>query len=58
MTCSSKGSITSEIFKATFEKLDNIGVYKREENRKPFCLFDAHDSRLQVPFLGYINNPA
>ena len=33
-------------------------MYKRTENRKPFCLFDAHDSRLQVNFLAYINNPA
>ena len=51
VTCSSKVSITSEILRATFEKLDNIGVYEREENRKPFCLFDTHDSRLQVSFL-------
>ena len=56
VTCSPKGSITSEILKQIFERLDDLGVYERTEGRVPMALFDAHDSRLQVPFLRYINN--
>ena len=53
---SPKGSITSEILKLAFRRLDDLGVYERVPGvRMPFALFDAHDSRLQVPFLRYIN---
>ena len=57
MTCTSKGSITSDILTAAFKRLDDLGVYQRTSNLKPFALFNAHDSRLQVPFLRYINTP-
>jgi len=49
--CSTKGSIISSILRAAFERLDDLGVYERTPILKPFALFDAHDSRLQVPFL-------
>ena len=53
---SPKGSITSELLKQIFQRLDDLGVYKRSPNGPiPFGLFDAHDSRLQLPFLRYIN---
>jgi hypothetical protein len=55
ITCSPKGSITSTILKKAFERLDNLKVYERVPGRVPFALFDAHDSRLQVPFLRYVN---
>ena len=57
IACSKKGSITSDILKSAFERLDQLGVYERRPNLKPMALFDAHDSRLQVPFLRYVNNP-
>ena len=57
IACSKKGSITSDILKCAFERLDQLGVYERRPNLKPMALFDAHDSRLQVPFLRYVNNP-
>jgi len=57
VTCSKKGSITLDILKSAFERLDKSNIYKRTTTLKPFALFDAHDSRLQVPFLWYINNP-
>jgi len=57
VTCSKKGSITSDILKSTFERLDESNIYKRTAILKPFALFDAHDRRLQVPFLRYINDP-
>ena len=55
MTCTSKGSITSDILTAAFKRLDDLGVYQRTNDFKPFALLDAHDSRLQIPFLRYIN---
>ena len=55
--CTKKGSITSEILRTALERLDELGVYERTPDRKPMALFDAHDSRLQIPLLRYINNP-
>ena len=57
ITCSPKGSISSYILRTAFQRLDDLGVYERTPSLKPFALFDAHDSRLQVPFLRYINDP-
>jgi len=57
ITCSPKGSISSSILRTAFERLDDLGVYERTPTLRPFALFDAHDSRLQVPFLRYINDP-
>ncbi|CAJ1940936.1 unnamed protein product [Cylindrotheca closterium] len=54
---SPKGSMTSEILKKALETLDKLGVYPRTlHGPTPMCLFDGHDSRLQVPFLEYINS--
>jgi hypothetical protein len=51
-----KGSMTSEILAKVLDYLDGLGVYPRTEGGLiPFCLFDAHDSRLQVPFLEKVN---
>ena len=58
ITCSPKGGITSDILKEAFKRLDDLGVYERTRTMRPMALFDAHDSRLQVPFLKYINNDA
>ena len=58
ITCNTKGSITSEILKHAFERLDNLDVFPRTPQLNPFALFDAHDSRLQLPFLRYINDPS
>ena len=55
VTCTKKGCITSDILTAAFKRLDDLGVYQRTPDLNPFALFDAHDSRLQVPFLRYIN---
>ena len=57
ITCSPKDSISSSILRAALKRLDDLGVYERTPNLKPFALFDPHDSRLQVPFLWYINSP-
>ena len=34
-----------------------LDVIPREENKKSFLLLDGHRSRLEVPFLQYINTP-
>ncbi|CAJ1966096.1 unnamed protein product [Cylindrotheca closterium] len=54
---SPKGSMTSDILKKALKTLDDLGVYPRTLNGPtPMCLFDGHDSRLQIPFLEYINS--
>lgn len=57
VTCTSKRCVTSDILKSAFERLNTLRVFERTPTLKPFTLFDAHDSRLQIPFLRYINNP-
>ena len=57
ITCSKKGSITPDIIKHAFKRLDQLGIYTHTPELTPFTLSDTHDSRLQVPFLRYINEP-
>ena len=57
VTCSPKGSITSDILTAAFKRLDDLGVYQLTPILTLFASFDAHDSRIQVQFLRYINTP-
>jgi cation transport regulator ChaC len=48
--------MTSEILAMVLQRLDDLGVYERVEGGPiPFGLFDAHDTRLQVPFLEKAN---
>ena len=55
---SESGSITSEILADVLKTLDALDVYPRSNgNPKPFLLVDGHQSRLQLPFLRYINEP-
>jgi len=53
------GSITSDLLKMFLEKLDSFDLFPRgEDGVKPFLLLDGHGSRLELPFLQYINDPA
>ena len=58
---SESGSITSEILADVLKTLDKLEVYPRSStdnnHPKPFLLVDGHQSRLQLPFLKYINEP-
>ena len=55
---SNGGSITSEILVDASKPLDSLGIYSRGDNHpKPFLLLDGHQSRLQLLFLDYINEP-
>jgi len=51
------GSITSEILVDALKTLDDLKVFPREDGVSPFLLLDGHSSRLQPPFLRYINSP-
>ena len=51
------GSITSEILVDALKTLDNLKVFPRNDGVSPFLLLDGHSSRLQAPFLQYINTP-
>ena len=51
------GSITSEILVDALKTLDELKVFNRDDGVSPFLLLDGHSSRLQAPFLQYINTP-
>ena len=51
------GSITSEILKEALQTLDHLNIFNRDECLSPLLLLDGHSSRLELPFLQYINNP-
>ena len=50
-------SITSEILTEVFQTMDHHQLFERTADVKPFVLIDGHKSRLEIPFLRYINTP-
>ena len=51
------GSITSAVLRDILVSLDEIGVFDCAGGlRRPFILLDGHGSRLELPFLSYIND--
>jgi hypothetical protein len=55
---SPKDIITSEILTDILKSIDSLDVFPRNVGEPtPFLLIDGHGSRLEVPFLSYINNP-
>ena len=50
-------TITSEILTEMLATLDVLSIIPRDDNIKPFLLIDGHKSRLEIPFLEYINTP-
>ena len=59
MAFSDSGGITPTILTTIFKRLDNLGIYEeeRKEGKKPFVLLDGHQSRFDLEFLDYINDP-
>ena len=55
---SKKGSIASEILVNILKTLDHLGVFDCSKGARPFLLLDRHGSRLELPFLAYINDVA
>ena len=58
VACSKNASITSEILTDMLAFIDKQNVYDRTRtSKRPFLILDGHHSRLELPFLQYINNP-
>jgi hypothetical protein len=51
------GSITSELLVSFLEHMDKLELFPRIDGLKPFLLLDGHGSRLELPFLQYVNDP-
>ena len=51
-------TITSDILIEVLSTLDHLQVIPRNDDIKPFLLLDGHGSRLEFPFLRYINTPS
>jgi hypothetical protein len=51
------GSITSELLVSFLKHMDDLDLFPREDGLKPFLLLDGHCSRLELPFLQYVNDP-
>jgi len=50
-------SITSELLVSFLEHMDKLELFPRIDGLKPFLLLDGHGSRLELPFLQYVNDP-
>ena len=50
-------SITTRILVEALQTLDSYDLFPRTEKVKPFLMLDGHKSRLELPFLQYINTP-
>jgi len=50
-------SITTQILVEALQTLDSYDLFPRTEKVKPFLMLDGHKSRLELPFLRYINTP-
>ena len=51
-------SITSEILVEMLQTIDSMDLIPRNDaSVKPFILLDGHRSRLELPFLKYVNTP-
>mmetsp|Transcript_25328 Transcript_25328/g.29834 ORF Transcript_25328/g.29834 Transcript_25328/m.29834 type:complete len:143 (+) Transcript_25328:1172-1600(+) len=54
---SPKGSMTSEILVDICATLDHLKVFDRSNGAMPFFLLNGHGSRVELPFLEYVNHP-
>jgi hypothetical protein len=51
------GLISSELLVSFLKKMDELKLLPRMDGLKPFLLLDGHGSRLELPFLQYLNSP-
>ena len=49
--------MTSEILVDICATLDHLKVFDRSNGAMPFFLLDGHGSRVELPFLEYVNHP-
>ena len=59
VTISDGGGIDGWILREIFRRLDRLGLYDedRQKGIYPFALIDGHQSRFDLKFLKYINDP-
>jgi hypothetical protein len=55
VACSPSASITSQLLANMLRYMDQCCLFDRRDGNKPFLLLDGHHSRLEVPFLEYVN---
>jgi hypothetical protein len=56
MVCNTEsGSITSELLVSFLKHMDHLNLFPRDDDVFPFLLLDGHGSRLELPFLQYVN---
>ena len=53
---SESGGMSSTILKEIFEAIDHLNLLPRSPGVVPFAMLDGHGSRLELPFLKYIND--
>jgi hypothetical protein len=53
VTCSKKGSITSQLLTNMLSKMDDYCLFDCNNGTNPFLLCDRHGSRFEEPFLEY-----
>jgi hypothetical protein len=51
------GGITPTILTNCLRRMDELNLFPRVDNKKPFLLLDGHDSRFDLQFLSYIRDP-
>jgi hypothetical protein len=57
MVCNTEnGSITSELLVHFLQHMDELDLFPRDDDVKPFLLLDDHGSCLELPFLQYDPN--
>lgn len=58
-TFSEGGGIDGWILREIFRRIDRLGLYDKDRKNGifPFALVDGHQSRFELKFLEYINNP-
>ena len=57
MSNTDSGLISSELLVSFLKKMDELKLLPRMDGLKPFLLLDGHGSRLELPFLQYMNSP-
>ena len=50
------GGINASILTNCLRRIDELNLFPRAENKKPFLLLDGHDSRFSFQFLKYIRD--
>jgi hypothetical protein len=57
VACNESGGISMEILVQFLKHMDKLNIFPRQDGLKPFLLLDGHGSRLELPFLKYVNDP-